>query len=308
MDGLSDVLRLMRLKGCVYFLRQFSSPWGMEMGQSPVAQFHLVARGQCWLLRDGEAVQLGTGDVVAFPRGGAHALADDPASVRVPGLEVLTAEQAGQPLFQEGRESVNLLCGHFEFDQVLPHPLVQELPAVIHLRGMERLQPGWLDAVTSVLVQESAADGPGAAAVVDRLAEVLFVQLLRAYIEVAKPSRGFLAAVTDARLGQGLRLIHERLETTLTLHEIARAAGMSRSSFAERFRDVVGVSPMNYLTRWRMLKARELLGPDIPVGDVAERVGYRSEAAFNRAFTRVFGIGPGAYRRGRGHQTARSQA
>ena len=307
-DALSDVLRLIRLKGCVYFLSDFSAPWGMRMEVAPVAQFHLVARGQCWLVMGGERRLLSSGDVVLFPHGAAHALCDDPQSACVPGIDVLRAIKAGEGPFQSsdrqssdrqsGDPSTRLLCGHFEFDREMPHPLVRELPGLIHIEGMARRQPGWLDAIAPMLVGESANAEPGAETIVDRLAKVLFIQVLRTFLATQRRNHGFLAALTDRRINRALKIIHSSVETELTLVEIARAVGMSRSNLAARFKAVLGMAPMAYLASWRMLRAKELLrAPESSLAQVAGYVGYSSEAAFSRAFKRTFRQSPSDYRR-----------
>ncbi len=298
MDPLSDILDRIRLRACVYFQRDFSPPWGMAMAAGAVAQFHLVVRGRCWL-RIGDAVrQLASGDIVVFPFGAAHALLDDPATAPVPGLTVLQAHRDGQPIFDGKPEGVRLLCGHFELDRELKHPLIRELPPLIHIKGMSAEQPSWLETAVAMLVRESASDQPGAATVVDRLAEVLFVQILRAHLLTNAPSQGFLAALKDRRMSNALEIIHDRVDTDLSLEAIARAAGMSRSNLALRFKEVMGVTPMDYVTGWRMQRASEMLrSTRDSMADVAERVGYRSEAAFSRAFKRVFDQTPGTFRR-----------
>lgn len=298
MDTLSDVLNLMRLRGCVYFLRNFAAPWGMEMPSGSNAQFHMVVRGRCWLRFDDERIELASGDVVVFPRGEAHLLLDDPNSIPSPGIRVLEAHAARQPIFVGSGEKARLLCGHFEFDRAFRHPLAAELPRLIHIKGLSSEQPDWFEAVTHVLIRETGADEPGATTVVDRLAEVLFIQVLRAYLIQSRPVCGFLAAIGDGQINRALRAIHEAAGTEVTLADIAREAGMSRSNLALRFKEILGETPMDYLTRWRMLKAQELLRTsDQPLLDIAERVGYKSEAAFSRAFKRQFEQSPGTFRR-----------
>lgn len=298
MDTLSDVLDLMRLKGCVYFLRHFAAPWGMQMPDGPYAQFHMVVRGRCWLRYDGATIELASGDVVVFPRGAGHILLDEPATHPAPGQQVMAAHLAGQPMFADGGDQVRLLCGHFEFDRAFKHPLAAELPGLIHIKGLSAGQPEWFDAVTNLLVREAAAVEPGATTVVDHLAEVLFIQVLRAHLSQSQPATGFLAAVRDSQIGRALRTIHRGTGDDLRLVDIAREAGMSRSNLAMRFKQVLGETPMDYLTRWRMLKAQELLRmSDKPLLDIAEDVGYGSEAAFSRAFKRQFDQSPGSYRR-----------
>jgi AraC-like DNA-binding protein len=302
-DALSDVLRLIRLSGCVYFQSEFAAPWGMTMDAGPYAQFHVVVRGSCWLTLTGERRRLETGDVVVLATGAAHALSDEPTSPRLPGRQVLEAVLGGHAAFgpADGRPETRLLCGHFEFDRAVAHPLISELPDVIHVRGMESQHPGWLDWVAPILIGETGSGRPGAETIVDRLAEVLLIQVLRAHLLDHQQGQGFLAAIMDRRINNALKVIHAGAGDELTLADIARAAGMSRSSLAGRFKDVMGEAPMAYLGRWRMLQARDLLSTTgLPLADVAERVGYGSEAAFSRAFRRAFAEAPGAFRRAQG--------
>jgi len=296
-DPISDVLRLIRLKGCVYFQSDFSSPWGMEMGASPFAQYHAVLRGQCWLTLSGERHLLETGDVVLLPQGDAHALVDSPTTVTRPGMEVLSAIQSGQKPFPDGESTARLLCGHFEFDRTMNHPFVRDLPRLIHVKSTSDGQSGWLEAITPMLGGGDEVNQPGTNTIVERLAEVLLIQVLRSYLLDQSRGDGFLAALGDRHINDALRFIHVGADRDITLAEVAKAVGLSRSGLATRFKELVGDTPMNYLTSWRMLKAREILqSGSVPLVEVAERVGYTSESAFSRAFKREHGLSPGAFR------------
>ena len=136
-DILSDILRLVKLKSCVYFLSEFRSPWGMHMDAGPFAQFHLLARGRICLTMAGTSRQLNSGDVVILPRGAAHALSDQADRETVPGLEVLHSINTGAPHFADGGEAATLLCGHFEFDRDIGHPLIEALPQLIHIPAFD---------------------------------------------------------------------------------------------------------------------------------------------------------------------------
>jgi len=296
-DPISDILRLIRLKGCVYFQSDFSSPWGMEMGAGPFAQYHVVLRGQCWLSLNGEHHLLETGDVVLLPQGNAHTLLDNLATSTKPGTEVLSAIQSGQKPFPDGETTARLLCGHFEFDRTMNHPFVRDLPTLIHVKGTSDEQPNWLEAITPMLVGDAGAEQPGANTIVERLAEVLLIQVLRSYLLDQSGQHGFLAALGDRHINGALKFIHAGADRDITLADVAKAVGLSRSGLATRFKELVGDTPMNYLTNWRMLKAREILqAGNVPLLEVAEQVGYTSESAFSRAFKREHGQSPGAFR------------
>ncbi|MFQ5418956.1 MAG: AraC family transcriptional regulator [Anaerolineae bacterium] len=298
MDVLSDILQMVRLRGTVYFQSDFAGAWGMQMEASDLAAFHMVVRGNCWLRTADSAtpVPLAGGDMVVFLRGGAHWLADRPDGECVPGRAVIEGIENGRHPFREGSLCTTLVCGHFEFDRGLHHPLIQGLPDLVHLRGAERPEDGSLDKIVSLIVQETKASQAGTAVVVDRLAEILFIQILRSYMAKVQPG-GFWAPLQDREISQALTLLHTRPQASWTIESIARSIGMSRSAFAGRFKQLVGETPIRYLTGWRMQRARKLLREtNMPVHAVAQQVGYNSQAAFIRAFQREFRQNPGAMR------------
>jgi len=300
MDALSDILRSIRLSSSVYFRSDFASPWGMEMDRSPYAQFHIVVRGQCWLFTDTQETPLALsgGDIVIFPLGDAHWIADHPDHARLPGPQVLEAIRQHRAPFGEGPTSTTLVCGHFELDRDLDHPFIQALPHLIYIRGRGQHQLTWLETATNVIIQETDSGRPGAEVVVNRLAEVLFIQALRTYMEQSNLTQGYFAALKDPFINQALRLIHAQPEAPWKLATLARRVGLSRSAFANRFKALVGLPVLRYLTDWRMYKARQLLQrTGLSQLDIAEQVGYSSEAAFNRAFKRKYSQTPGAIRK-----------
>jgi transcriptional regulator GlxA family with amidase domain len=190
------------------------------------------------------------------------------------------------------------VCGHFEYDRSALHPFFRTLPKLIHVETDENEKASWLMTAARLAAAESSSGQRVASAVVDRLAEALLMQTLELYLAQSEEPHGFLAAVSDVRIGRALSSMHGAPERTWTLRELARIAGLSRSGFSERFRALVGQSPMRYLSDWRMLRARVLLEEgSLSTADVASRSGYQSEFAFARAFKRHFGRGPGASRR-----------
>lgn len=303
MDVLSDILRSLHLGGGVYFRCEFSAPWGMEIKPTPVAEFHVIVRGSCWLRMPGRSdpIPLQGGDLVAFPHGDAHCLVDAPEGVALPAEEILAGQNLdnyGPVTYGGGGLPASILCGYFQFDRDSRHPLVAALPALIHIRGADSYEFAWLQAALNFMIHETKAARPGAEAVVNRLAEVLFIQMVRAYLEQSKAPRGMLAAIADKQIGAALQLMHQAPQDPWTLATLAQRVGMSRSAFAARFNQLVGQTPLHYLTFWRMQQARKLLTETrLGTGAIAERVAYRSEAAFSKAFKKVVGRGPGAYRR-----------
>jgi AraC family transcriptional regulator, activator of mtrCDE len=297
-DALSDVLRLIRLKSCVYFVRDFHAPWGMEMDSGPVAQFHAVVRGDCVVETGGQSYSVTAGDIILFPRGSSHVLADRAGHAAIPGPQAMASFGSDRPLFAEGDSPTQLVCGHFEHRDDIPHPLLTQLPEIILVHAFDALSPGTVDSVLPLLVREMQHGGPGAATAVERLAEVLLIQILRAHLTRERAPRGFLSGLTDPRLARAIGRVHREAESRLTLDSLAHTAGMSRSAFAAHFKGRIGLSPIEYLTKWRMYRAGELLrGQRLPLDRVAEKVGYDSAISFIRAFKREFKVSPGQYRR-----------
>ncbi len=285
MDVISDILSKVNLTSVVYFKSSFSAPWGMDIPKGPFAQFHIVTKGQCILQTKNKSIQLFAGDIVVFPHGTSHWLADDKHSKLYNGQDVVQSILSGKSLFEGDRLSTTLVCGHFEFDKNIDHPFIKELPSMIHIDDTDMNQFFWLKNITDLVIQEASKELSGSNIIVNKLGEVLFIHTLRAYIEKYKLSTGFVAALQDERISKILKEIHSSPQINWQLDSLAKIAGMSRTSFANRFKILVGDTPFNYLTQWRLLQARELLiESDFSVGEIAERVGYQSEAAFNRVF------------------------
>lgn len=302
MDALTDVLRTLRLRGTVYFQADFCAPWGMNIKGGEVANFHIVSKGQCWLRvhGTGETLSLHEGDLVVFPHGDSHDLLHAEQADAVPAGALLSKSRSSGGSLVYGGEgpATNLICGHFEYDRAAAHPLFGFLPVLMHIPNSEGQDANWLTLATQLTVLESNAGREGAGAVVDRLAEVLLIQVLRAYMSQLEAREGFLGALSDQGLARVLALIHDQPERGWTVAGMARHAGMSRSTFAARFKGSLGQTPMQYLSQWRMIKAREILQTtDMTTIEVAESIGYQSEFAFAKMFKRYFGMGPGAMRK-----------
>lgn len=302
MDVLSDVLASLRLRGGVHFRCEMTAPWGMEVASAPSADFHLIVRGNCWVQTPErkEPIAVQAGDLIAFLHGGAHRLMAAPGTPTRPVGQIIGEQDLshyGPVIHGGGGQPATLLCGYFEFDRDTLHPLVASLPSFIHLRGTDTTEFAWLQTAVNFMIHETRAARPGSEAVVNRMAGVLFVQMLRAYVEQSGETT-LLAATADKQIGAVLELMHRCPQDPWGLDSLARRAGMSRSALAARFHALVGQTPMQYLTLWRMQIARSnLLDTNDSIAAIAERAGYRSEAAFNKTFKRIVGKGPGAYRR-----------
>lgn len=297
MDVLSDILKKVKLSSAVYFKSDFSSPWGMDIPRGPYAQFHIVTRGNCLLKTKKQSIQLFAGDVVVFPLGTSHWLADVESSDRENGQDVIEAILNGKSLFAGDNISTTLVCGHFKFDKNMDHPFINELPEIIHISDAEKKEFTWLESITNLIIQEAGKEDSGSNVIINKLGEVLFVHTLRAYIRKNQSGKGFLAAMQDERISKVLKSIHDFPERDWQLISMAQMAGMSRTSFSNQFKTLTGETPLNYLTQWRMLHAKQLLGETSKsVGEISEEVGYKSEAAFNRVFKKRIGNTPLKFR------------
>lgn len=297
-DFLSDIFKRIQLQGCVYFKQDFTRPWGMHMNVPGIAQFHHVTRGQCVLEMNGMSYHGASGDIFLLPRGGEHILLDQTGSVAVAGSDVMTSIVEGNPLFRDGEVATQLICGHYEYRDDLHHPLISQLPDIIHIKSREMSEPGDLHGLVSLIIGELSSVAPGATIIVEKLAEVILVKLMRMYLATVKQPTGFLAALGDERLVHALNFMHRNSHENIPLEALAQAAGMSRSNFAARFKQVTGLSPAAYLARWRMFLACDMLrAGGLSVVQVAENIGYESEISFSRAFKRHLEVTPAEYRR-----------
>ncbi len=296
-DIISDILNKIKLSGAVYFKSDFSAPWGINIPQSLFAQFHIVTRGQCVLRVKDKNIQLFAGDIIVLPLGGEHWLADNESSERRSEQEVIDALTNGISLFGRYPISATMLCGHFEFDRSIDHPLINELPEIIHITNVEHKELHWLESIVSMVIQEVGSEMPGSNVLVDKLCEVLFIHILRAFILNNKSEKGFMAAIKDKRISKVLSATHDYPERNWKLSSLAEEAGMSRTSFSNLFKSLMGETPLAYLTNWRMLKAKELLRESTDlVGEIAEKVRYQSEPSFNLVFKKRVGKTPLKYR------------
>jgi AraC-like DNA-binding protein len=303
LDVLTDVLETLRARAACYGRVHASAPWGVSIPGSVDAAFHVVIAGSCSLLVEGEApITLSGGDLVALPHGSAHALVDTVGSAPRRLDELLCKrESRGASHVRIGGEGADttLVCGRIVLEDRANHPLLSALPKVITLRDEASRVIDWLEPTLSFLAAEAASTRPGAQTVVSRLADILFIQIVRGYLaSVPRDETGWLSSLQDPQIGSALGAIHRSPERGWTVQTLAESVAMSRSAFASRFARLVGEPPLHYLTRWRMQKACSLLRDGrATLAEVAQSVGYDSEAAFSKAFKRAVGSAPGAYRR-----------
>jgi AraC-like DNA-binding protein len=318
-DVLSVVLRAVRLTGAVYFDFELSSPWALAAppsrdivdtvmpGAQRVIEYHLIARGTCWGHAVGEEpIRLGEGDLIVFPQGDAHVLSSAPGLRAAPDLSFFARPSTQLPLVYEfgggGPARARIVCGFLGCDERPYNPLLTALPTVIHLAAAgPHATTGWLSTLLQIAVKESGSARAGGENVLARLSELLFVEAIRRYLETLPPAQtGWLAGLRDPVVGQALAALHGQATEAWTVERLARLVGLSRSVFAERFTEMVGQPPMQYLALWRMQLASRLLVDGGHVASVASAVGYESEAAFSRAFKKLVGQAPATWRRGAG--------
>lgn len=308
MDLLSSVLALMKLQGTLYFRTAFTPPWGVRVPAfENVARFHHVHRGRCWLAIAGidAPLLLEQGDLAIVTRGAEHVIAD-PRDTAIKSVDEVVAESGftgeGALVYgdrEEGHDT-QLVCGHFAFDPDASHPLIDALPAFIHVRNSGDASHHWLDSTLKLIGSEAGGAYLGGDLITLRLSEIIFAQAIRAHLASDGRQQAVFRGLADPNISRALNAIHRDPGHPWKLDSLARVAGLSRTAFAGRFHELMAMTVMQYLTGWRMQVGRGLLvDSDNPIIDVAERSGYRSEAAFGRVFKKHFTMGPAAYRRRR---------
>jgi AraC-like DNA-binding protein len=315
MDVLSAVLKAVKLDGAVFFNGEFSSPWcarepdaGTLASYLPtrpkhVIIFHLVTEGRGYVRveENGRAVPLEAGDIVILAQGDTHFMGNGPFVTPIDSAEQLRQVLAEGRMVSRvggGGELTKLICGYLTCDPKLSEVFLAGLPPIVKVHIRDSPSGQWLEDTFRYSVDHAEASGPGVAAVIAKLSEVLFVETLRRYIgEMPSSQTGWLAGVRDPDVGKALALLHRQPSHAWTIASLANEVGMSRSVLAERFRHYLSDTPMGYLTRWRLqLAAQELTSTSKSVAEVASEVGYESEPSFNRAFKREFGVPPARFR------------
>jgi len=316
-DALSDVLRTVRLTGATFFDVIAREPWVAEQptremvlpkilpGATHLISYHVVTQGHCYAATlDGEAIRLDAGEVVVFTKGDPHVMSSSPGMRADPvAPDALDGVDASQlPFFvnhaQHGPPTSKLVCGFLACDAAPFNPLLANLPPVIKAGGSPDTDTSWLGEFIRLAMAESTAKRAGGESVLAKLSELMFIEVVRRYLETLPPGQtGWLAGLRDPFVGKALSFLHGNAARNWTIEELAKDAGLSRSALAERFVDLVGMPPMHYLANWRMQIAAGLLSSGTNIANVAAETGYGSEAAFSRAFKKMVGMPPSAWRR-----------
>ena len=281
MEALSDILRSMRVRGSVYFCDHLEAPWSMEFKDTKSASFHLVRRGECWVIAEDRTECLGPGDLIFVEPGRDHVLASHPDGQASPSAGTGTL----------------LLCGYCEFAEDTLTPLLDAFPSMTIVREEEFLKHPWLKSTLDQLSAEYLSQQPGAELVVNKLTEVVIVELIRINFGRGDENR-FVAALSDKRIAKALNNMHSNPDIAWTLDKMADEVGMSRAALAKKFKELVGHPMFDYLTMLRIQRARELLRETrLPIYEIANRVGYESDLAFTKTFKKRTGMTPTAYRK-----------
>jgi AraC-like DNA-binding protein len=283
---------------------ELDAPWGFSLSARG-ASFHIIACGKCWLEVAGiaEPIQLSEGDHVILPRGDAHVIRDA-LTTQVADIVNCDGPNARKVFRAAGNGSTTrLICSCLRFANDATDPLLAILPPLLHFKQQTACPAPWLETTVEKILEELDSDRPGAGAVVARLAEVMFVQAVRAFFEqnADRVPSGWLAAVRDKHIGRALALMHAEPEGSWTISSLADRVALSRSVFAAKFSQLVGEPPLRYLTRLRLNSAAlRLRSTEDGLKTIAAAAGYDSMAAFAKAFKRHMGITPGQYRKNRG--------
>lgn len=295
MDPLSEAFSLLDIRSARCTRLEAGGAWALRFPAKPALKFAAVLRGWCWMLLPGEPpCRLKTGDTFLLSDAPAYVLTNDQHKAPEDGIALF--DWTNFDTAHHGGDETVLLAGSFVFQPGNAQALLSALPSFMHVPAQE-CAAAVLRGTLELLDAEVRSAEMGASLMTHRLADILFVQALRAYVGLrGKDSAGWIGALTDERIGRALRRMHGDVGHPWTVEELARAAGMSRSGFAARFKELVGTPPLDYLLRWRMQLAREALRlNEASVARLADRLGYASESAFGNAFKRVHGRAPKRY-------------
>lgn len=307
LDTLSDILVRLSVQGTLYFRTSFTHPWGVAVPEyQNVARFHLAHRGGCMVRigTTGETLELAQGDLVIIPHGAAHDIfggnhGDGAVLPLERVLEISGYDGKGVLVHggQQDERETQLICGHFSFSAKTRHLIFERLPAAIHIRNYGEIAGHWMESNLRLIGAEAGRARFGGDLIALKMSEVIFVQALRAFIEQEGDRHIGLAGFADPQLARALSAFHADIERDWSVESLAREAGLSRTGFATQFSAKMGLTPMQYLTSWRMqIACQELTAERANVAEVAARVGYASESAFSRVFKKEIGMSPSAYR------------
>ena len=299
MDILDEVLARVRLGGTLLYHYEMTTPWSVAVPAMPDAVFHYLSRGTALVTLDGQELHIKEGDFVLVTRGEAHVVGSDrnirplpldAVSDRLPAHIGIVRHGGG------GEPCSTMICGYFHLARPPRSGVLELLPRVLHLEQAANAE--WFETILRRMVAESAHERPGQQAVLSRMTEVLFVEVLRSWLDSLRPGEGgWLGALRDPHIGKALQLLHKKPREPWTLSDLGRRVGLGGSAFAARFTELVGQPMLRYLIERRMEEAAMLLeSSDDGIAEVADRVGYDTASAFSKLFSRHYGLSPSRYR------------
>jgi len=306
LDTLSKTFGSLRFDGTFYFATNFQDDWSVEVPRyKNVAHFHYVTQGACWVRVEGvdEPKLLSSGDIIVIPHGARHILSRTEDRLPISLDEAFAqTNYNNQGAFQIGdsgsSQATQLVCGHFEFTELFKHPFLTHLPSYIVKRENDGLDFSWMKDTLKFLSYTATTQHDGISAIIKRLSEVIFIQVVRFWNTHKNPNKGFLGALNDQHLSNGLRAFHEDYAAHWTVEKLARESNMSRSLFADRFKQYLDLSPMQYVTNWRMQVAKQKFSEsDLSLDNIAGEVDYDSAPTISKAFKCMFGHNPGEFRK-----------
>jgi len=308
MDVLSDILNRLQVESTLYFRTSFTSPWSVKVpSYQKVARFHFAHKGGCFI-RVGDSPDVAVveqGDLIIIPRGEEHTIFCDPENEdQAVDVDAVVAESGftgkGELVYGEygSHKETQLVCGHFAFDENASHPLLESLPDYILIKNYGEVTGGWLESTLRLIGSEAGRERIGSEFIVLRLSEIMLAQALRTFFVSEGSNLPIFTAFTDEKIAPVLAAIHEDPSKPLSIENLSELAMLSRTAFVSRFTACMSMTPLKYITFWRMQVAKQhLVNSNLPILDIAESVGYQSEAAFGRVFKKHHNVAPATYRR-----------
>ena len=293
---LDDVIDTLRFRGSIFFHSSLAAPWGMSLSSIVMPRFHIALEGGFYVGAEASNINVEPMDIVMIPDGDVHWIADKIGSELVPSEQARDACALGMPLFQQGEITNKIMCGIIEYDEAIEHPILSALPSIIQLSNIQSNDNIWM--TVKLIDAEINRTNNKKNSIIDRLTEVLFIQLLNSFIDKNEHLSGFLSAIKEPRLNKILQLIHQHPERQWTLDIISDVVGMSRATLQRKFKAGIGVSPMVYISRWRMAKAYQLLKhSNLSLEGIADVIGFSDARTLSHAFKDHYGNTPCQFRK-----------
>ena len=293
---LDDVIDTLRFRGSIFFHSSLAAPWGMSLSSIVMPRFHIALEGGFYVGAEGSNINVEPMDIVMIPGGDMHWIADQLDRELVPSAQAGDACALGMPLFQQGEITNKIMCGIVEYDEAIEHPILSALPSIIQLSNIQSSDNVWM--TVKLIDAEINRTNSKKNSIIDRLTEVLFIQLLNNFIKKNEHLTGFLSALKEPRLNKILQLIHQNPERQWTLDIMSDAVGMSRATLQRRFKANIGVSPMVYVSRWRMVKAHQLLkNSNLSLEGIAQTIGFSDARTFSHSYKVHYGDTPSQFRK-----------